>query len=255
VDTIALKLGPFTIHWFGILVAAGFAAGMWTAGRRGVQDGLPRDAIVDMGPWLILGAVAGARLVHVATYWQEAYAARPWAEIFMVQNGGLVFYGGLAGGVLAGLWRVRRRGLPVWKSADALAPGIALGSVLGRLGCFTNGCCHGHATDVPWAVCFPNQHATLGQPVHPAQLYDAALNLALFRLLTRLHARKRFDGQIAALFLVGYAVNRSFVELFRGDYPEAHLLRGLTPAHQVSLAVLATGLFLLWKLPRRPAAK
>jgi phosphatidylglycerol---prolipoprotein diacylglyceryl transferase len=140
------------------------------------------------------------------------------------------------------------------------APSIALGHAFGRFGCFMNGCCYGHATSVPWAVHFPQGHETYPLGVHPTQIYESGLNLILFLGLAWVFRRKKFDGQVFALYLVGYAALRSFVEIFRGDYSATQLYLGfLTPAHLVSLAILTMGLVLWWKLqehtPRTPRVK
>ncbi len=249
------KLGPFPIHWYGVLVALGFLAGLWTASRRGLRDGIAAEKIIDAGPWLIVGGIAGARALYVISYWQEKFANGPWTEIFMVQKGGLVFYGGLLGAGAGGLIYVLKNGLPLWKFADTLAPSIALGYVPGRLGCLMNGCCYGQACDWPWALHFPAGHDTHGHGVHPTQIYDSLLNLALYFALAWWYRRKEFDGQVFAAYLMGYAFTRSVVEMFRGDYP-AHYLGGwATPAHLISFAILATGAVLFWKLPRRSANK
>ena len=139
--------------------------------------------------------------------------------------------------------------MPLWKLADVLAPSIALGYVFGRLGCLMNGCCFGRACDLPWAVHFPADHETHGAGAHPTQLYEAALNLALYAALAWLFRRRKFDGQVFATYLVSYALVRSFVEMFRGDYP-AYTLGFITPAHWVSAGLLAAGVWLFVKLPR-----
>ena len=252
---IAFEIGPFPVQWYGVFVALGFLAGLWTASRRGVRDGLHPEKIMDAGPWLILGAIIGARTLYVISYWREKFADEPFAEIFMVQHGGLVFYGGLIGAIAGGLIYAFKNKLPVWKFADVLAPSIALGYVPGRLGCLMNGCCFGRACELPWAIHFPKEHETHGVGIHPTQLYDALLNLALYLALAWLYRRKKFDGQVFGAYLVAYAFTRSFVELFRGDYP-AHYLGGwATPAHLISFATLAAGTLLLWKLPRPSGTK
>jgi phosphatidylglycerol:prolipoprotein diacylglycerol transferase len=115
-----------------------------------------------------------------------------------------------------------------------------------------NGCCHGRACNLPWAIHFPADHPTHGAGVHPTQLYEAALNLLLYATLAALYPRKRFDGQVFAGYLTAYALLRSFVELFRGDY-STRTFGILTPAHWVSVGILGAGLVLWWKLPRHPA--
>jgi phosphatidylglycerol:prolipoprotein diacylglycerol transferase len=254
VHRIAFELGSFSIHWYGVLVATGFLAGLWTASRRGLRDGIHPERIADLGVWLIVGSLVGARTLYVVSYWQDSFAGKPWTEIFMVRHGGLVFYGGLIGASAATLIYVWRKRLPLWKIADALAPSIALGYVPGRIGCLMNGCCYGKPTDLPWAIHFPGEHETGGGGVHPTQIYDSLLNLILYAALAWLYRRKRFDGQIFASYLIGYALTRSFVELLRGDYGARYLGGWATPAHLISLATLAAGLILFWKLPR-PAPK
>jgi len=235
-------------------VALGFLTGLWTASRRGLRDGVPAERIVDLGPWLIVGTILGARTLYVVSYWHEFFEGRPVAEIFMVWKGGLVYYGGLVGAGLACIVYCRLKKLVLWKIADILAPSIALGYVFGRIGCLLNGCCYGRACNLPWAIRFPpgNPLNPPTYPVHPTEIYDSLLNLGLYVFLAWLYRGKKFNGQVFGVYLVSYAVLRSFVEMFRGDYPEyQHYLGGwATPAHLVSVLVLALGLILLALLPR-----
>ena len=265
VHPIAVKLGPLPIHWYGVMVALGFLAGLWTASRRGLRDGIAAEKILDLGPWLILGAILGARTLYVTSYWREQFAGKPIWEVFMIQHGGLVFYGGLMGASLACILYVRLKKLPLWKVADVLAPSIALGYVFGRIGCLMYGCCYGRVCHLPWAVRFPpgslafdqqraegtlDPSATQSLPVHPTQIYESLLNLGLYVALEYLYHRKKFDGQVFATYLVCYAVLRSFVEMFRGDYPQLYLGGWATPAHLVSIMILVAGLILLRVLSR-----
>ena len=256
---IAFSFGALVIHWYGVLVATGFIAGLWTASRRGVRDGIAPDRIMDLGPWIIVGAILGARTLYVVSYWQQDFAGQPIWEIFMIQHGGLVFYGGLIGATAAGILYARLKRLPVWKVADIVSPSIALGYVFGRLGCLMNGCCYGRACSLPWAIHFnpaPDaqghqiEHPTHGLPVHPTEIYDSVLNLIFYLFLSWLYRRKKFDGQIFATYLIGYAFLRSFVEYFRGDYPVYYFGGWATPAQLVSVGIVTGGLLLFWLLPR-----
>ena len=252
---IAFQLGSFSVHSYGVLMALAFLAGLWTASRRARRDGITPDKILDIGPWLIVGAIAGARLFYVATYWdtlmdRPLFPQAPWTEIFMVQRGGLVYYGGLIGAALACILFARIKQLPLWKLADILAPSIALGYVFGRIGCLLNGCCYGRVCNLPWAIHFPPGHETYPNGVHPTEVYDSLLNLLLYAALAWLYRRKKFDGQVFAVYLLCYALTRSFVEMFRGDYTSAHLHDGLTPAHLISIGIFAAGLALIRLLPR-----
>jgi len=257
---IAFNLGPLTVRWYGVMVALAFLVGLWTASRRAPRDGVSGERIVDAGIWILIGAIIGARFLYVVSYWDRLFDKpllpnAPWTEVFMVHRGGVVFYGGLIGASLTCIIYSRVAKLPLWKLADIFAPSIALGYVFGRIGCFLNGCCHGRVCELPWAVQYPNQsdiwklHFESGlatangksAPVHPTQIYDSLLNLALFAGLAWLFRRKKFDGQVFAIYLLCYAVTRSIVEMFRGDYAAAQIRGGLTPAHLISIGIFLTG--------------
>jgi len=256
VHPIAFKLGSLTVHWFGVMIALAFLTGMWTAVRRAPRAGIAGEYIADLVvPWLLLGGVLGARLLYIATYWHDSFASQPWWEVFMIQRGGLVFYGGLIGASLAVIFFARWKKIPLWKLADVLTPSIPLGSMFGRLGCFMNGCCFGRNCDLPWALRFPADHSTGGLPVHPTQIYDALLNLALYLGLAWLYRRRKFNGQVFAVYLLCYAVTRSIADAFRGDYNDAHLHGGFTPAHLVGLVIFGVGLAFYLILSRRVAEK
>jgi phosphatidylglycerol:prolipoprotein diacylglycerol transferase len=259
VHPIALHVGAFTITWYGVMVATGFLAGFWAAARRAPRAGLTGETVLDFAPWLIVGGIVGGRALYVVSYWREQFAGEPWWEIFMVHHGGLVFYGGLIGASLACILRVRLRKLMLWRVADVFAPSIALGYVFGRIGCLLNGCCFGRACELPWAVTYPAGHPThsvgeAGPALHPVQVYDSLMNLALFLALEWLFRRRKFDGQVFATYLLGFALTRSVAELFRGDYTPAHLYGGLTPGHLVSIAIFAVGL-VFFSLLRRTAKR
>ncbi len=205
----------------------------------------------------MVGGIIGARLAYVITYWKDEFAGQPLSEIFAIWHGGLVFYGGFIGATVAAMIYLRWKKLPLWKIADVLAPSIALGSVFGRTGCLLNGCCYGRASDLPWAISFPadNPLHPPTTPVHPTEIYDALLNLGLYFFLAWLFRRKKFDGQIFATFLLCYAVTRSFVEYFRGDYTDLHYHFGLTPAQWISVPIFVAGLALAAILSRRNPPK
>ncbi|MBT6660233.1 MAG: prolipoprotein diacylglyceryl transferase [Verrucomicrobia bacterium] len=264
-DPIAFKIGGFAIYWYGILVAGGFMAGLWTASRRCVLDKLDGKAISDLGVGIIIAGMLGARAMHVVTYWDALYAGKPLWQVLDFRGGGLVFYGGFIGAALAVILYTRFHGKqPLWKIADAFAPSIPLGHALGRLGCLMYGCCFGAACDLPWAVQFPAYspaYDALGQApgdaahsvhVHPTQIYSVLLNAALYGGLVWLYRRKRFDGQVFAVYLVGYSLNRFAVEFFRGDYPAEQLWLGwMKPGQQLSLFLVPIGIALFVAMRRR----
>jgi phosphatidylglycerol:prolipoprotein diacylglycerol transferase len=277
VHPIAFNLGSLPIRWYGVMMALAFFAGLWTAMRRARLANVSADVIADVTLWLMAGSIIGARFVYVTTYWKQEFTDQPFREVFMIQHGGLVFYGGLIGAAIAGAIYLHWKKLQVWKIADILAPSIALGSVFGRIGCLFNGCCYGRACDLPWAIRFPSGHETRGVPVHPTEIYDALLNFILYLVLAWLFRRawapkiedgkskmeKGFSpssvrpaGQIFALYLVGYAICRFIVEFFRGDYPPDHIHAGLfTSAQILSGPILLAGVALWFWFARRPQTK
>lgn len=207
---------------------------------------------MDFAPWLIVGIIVGARVLHVISYWDEEYAGQSWTAVFMIQRGGLVFYGGLIGASLTTILYTRLKKIPLWKFADVLAPSIALGHAFGRIGCLMTGCCYGKECSLPWAIHFPVGHAThpSGSPalsVHPTQLYESALNFILYFFLSWMFRRKKFDGQIFGIYLLCYAGLRSFVELFRADYSVSeYFFHGkISPGQFVSIGIFVAGLLLL----------
>lgn len=256
---ILFQLGGFSLHTFGLLVALAFMAGLWAGGKNAVRAGLKAEVIHDLAWWLILGGLVGARALYVVSYWERDFAGKPFGEIFAIWHGGLVYYGGLIGATLAGVAKLWRLKLPIWTVADCLAPGVALGHVFGRLGCLMNGCCYGRPTDAAWAIRYPRGHETFpmtalnATTVHPAQIYEALLNLAFFGALMWLFRRRRFEGQVFATYLIGYAVIRTVAELFRGDYSEksAPLAGVFTPGQTTSAVILALGISLWWALRAR----
>lgn len=251
------------------MIALAFLFGLWTATLRARREKIPADKIADVTLWLMVGAILGARFVYVTTYWREEFAGQPLWAIFAIWQGGLVYYGGLIGAIIAGVIYIRRKKLPLWKTADVLAPSIALGSFFGRAGCLLNGCCYGKPTNLPWAIQFPNGSAPWEQqfnegliganspslPVHPTEIYDGLLNFCLYLFLAWLFRRKKFDGQIFATYLICYAVIRGVVEIYRGDYTNLHYHLGLTPAQWIGVPIFIAGLSLAAVLSRRSSVK
>ncbi len=214
-----LHLGPFVIHTYGFFFALAILAGITLAEHLHRRDGGQPGTFADLGLMVILGVLIGARTLFIIVNWKY-FLDNP-AEIPMIWRGGLVFYGGLIGGALAFMAAVRLKGLQLWRSADTLAPALALGHAIGRLGCFFAGSCYGKPTDLPWAVTYTDPRSLagdmLGVPVHPTQLYSSAALLVLTVVLMKVRSRKVFDGQIIALYGLLYGTWRFFIEFLRGD--------------------------------------
>jgi phosphatidylglycerol:prolipoprotein diacylglycerol transferase len=250
-----LTIGPLTIHTYGLMVALGIVSGVGLAEylhRR--SDGEP-GRIIDMSLIIVLAGLIGARVLFILIN-LEYFSINP-LEMVMLWRGGLVFYGGLAGGILALLGCVRFYHLSLWPILDLGAVAIALGHGLGRLGCFTAGCCYGRVSDLPWAVTFTDPRClaveVLDQSVHPAQLYSFFFLMGLTVFLVWLEPRKRFAGQGAAFYLIFYGLFRFGVEFFRSDPRGTFNLLGadLATSQWISVAAVAAGICIYFVLSRR----
>lgn len=260
---ILLDFGHFPLHTYGFLLALAFLTALWFTARAAGREGIDKAVVYDLGVYIAVSALLGAKLLFLVTEYRY-YASHP-GEILSLatlRSGG-VYYGGFILAAIAGIWMSWRKGLPVWKVADLCAPGIALGQAIGRLGCFSAGCCYGKPASPAWGIVFgdPYSHQVVGVPLevplHPAQLYQAAANLALFGLLWLSLSRKRFDGQVFILYLVGYAASRFVIEFFRGDAGRGFVFGGLLSTSQfigLLLFPAAAVLFLVLRQRHRAAS-
>lgn len=246
----AFTILGITVYWYGILAATGFMVAFIAAGRRARLEGMTADTVMNLAPWIIIGAIVGARLLYVITFWEEEFANRPLLDVFRLRRSGLVYYGGLIGASLGTIIYARKNKIHLWKLADVMAPSIALGHAFGRIGCLMTGCCYGTPTDLPWAIHFPKDHWTRGIGVHPTQIYESALNFLLYFGLAWLFRRKTFNGQVFAAYLIGYAFLRAVVETFRGDYEKPFLIGIATPGQTVSIVIMILGVG-LWVLNKK----
>src|SRR5689334_3276874 len=160
-----LELGPITVYTYGVLLAAAYLLGLKLAMVRAHQRGLDANRVLDLGIYIIISALIGAKLLLLVTDYRS-FTADPRELLTLARSGG-VFYGGLILAVIVALWYIRRVGLPLWTTCDVFAPGIALGHIIGRFGCFFAGCCYGRETHVPWAITFHDTFAAanVGTPL------------------------------------------------------------------------------------------
>lgn len=255
IDLGAWTLGPIPIRLYGLMIGIGFLLAIWLASRQAKKEGIDPERVLDMGIYLLLAAIVGSRLLYVAISWQE-FQAKP-LDVFAIWKGGLVFYGGLIGAVAVGIWYVRRHQLPVWKTADILAPYIALGHMFGRFGCFFAGCCYGAPTLSSLGIIFndPRSLAPLGIALYPTQLFEAGGEFMNFLLLLMLYRHKKFDGQVFWLYPALYSMLRFVVEFFRGDAARGIWFGGVISTSQIIAVLMFCGsLFMLWWLGRRATA-
>ncbi len=218
---ILFEIRGFPVYSYGVLLAAAYLIGLQFALVRARARGLKPDQVMDLGIWIIISALAGAKLMLLVTDFDSFSSPADWMKL--MRSAG-VFYGGLIAAVVVALWYLWRHRMPVWTVTDVFAPGIALGHVIGRVGCLLAGCCFGRPTDVPWAITFQSEYARLNVgtpinvPLHPTQLYEAAAELLIlgFLLVTERRGRQ-FAGRTFWGYLLLYGVSRFIIEIYRGD--------------------------------------
>jgi len=250
-DPVAIEIGPLVVRWYALAFIAGLLAG-WgymVALLRRPPDTMTAQQVGDFFSWAIIGVIAGGRLGFVGFYQPEHFLANP-AQILAVWNGGMSFHGGLLGVMAAIILYARKYDIRILSLADLVAAAAPIGLFLGRLANFINGELFGRATDVPWAVVFPDG-GDVGR--HPSQLYEAGLEglllfLVLFALARYAGARYR-PGLLTGVFLLGYGAARTFVEFFR--QPDTYvgdggfLLWGSTIGQWLSTPIAVAGLALI----------
>jgi phosphatidylglycerol:prolipoprotein diacylglycerol transferase len=253
---VLFDLGPLTVYTYGLLLAAAYLLGLKVAMVRAARRGLDSARILDLGIYIIIAALVGAKLLLLVTDFRT-FAGDP-RELLMLARSGGVFYGGLILAVAVALWYIRRIGLPLWTTCDAFAPGIALGHVVGRFGCFFAGCCYGRPTSVPWAITFTNPLAAanvgtpLGVPLHPTQLYEAGAEFAILLVLLASERRGRvYPGRTFWLYMLLYAVSRFIIEFFRGD--ERGMVGIFSTSQFISILLAPLAVAMLVYLAKRPS--
>jgi phosphatidylglycerol---prolipoprotein diacylglyceryl transferase len=250
---ILFRIGSFPVNTYGVFLALAFLCAIFVTVRLAARDGLPKEKIYDLCLWLLLSSLVGSKLLMLFT--EPEYRANPKLlfSLDFLRSGG-VFYGGLIGALLTGFFLMRRWKLPWWKTADACAPGIALGNFFGRQGCFSAGCCWGKPTTLPWGVQFTEAgHEITGVPtgvhLHPTQLYESFAMLIVFFFLLWLHKKKKFSGQVILAYAVIYAMVRFMIEFVRddprGDVLGLTTLTGLSTSQLIGLVVGIGALILL----------
>jgi phosphatidylglycerol:prolipoprotein diacylglycerol transferase len=255
------RIGNFPINTYGVFLALAFLCAILITVRLAARDGLPRERIYDLCLWMLLSSLVGSKLLMLFT--EPEYRDHPGQLLSLdfLRSGG-VFYGGLIGAILAGYLLMRRYQLPWWKTADACAPGIAIGNFFGRQGCFAAGCCWGKPTSLPWGVKFTELgHEITGVPIdtplHPTQLYESFAMLIVFFFLLWLHKHKRFSGQVILTYALVYSVVRFGIEFVRddprGDVFGLTTLTGLSTSQIISL-IVGTGALVLLIIRWRKAA-
>jgi phosphatidylglycerol:prolipoprotein diacylglycerol transferase len=257
------RIGDFAVTTFGLMMFLSFVTGAWILGKQLERYGQPRELAWDVLAWVAVGGIIGAKVYYLALHPDEV-AANFWRAIF--SRGGLVWYGGLIGGVIAYYVQVSKRKLPVAVMFDATAPAIALAYGVGRMGCFLVGDDYGRYTDGPLGIAFPrgappstagnlraigetNIPATIDNSavvaVHPTQLYEIGLAAIMFAILWRLGAKRGLrSGQLFSVFLALYGIERFFIEFVRAK--SDRFVLGLSTSQIMSIVLLIVAA-ILWQ--------
>ncbi|MBZ4686851.1 MAG: prolipoprotein diacylglyceryl transferase [Clostridiales bacterium] len=229
---LLFSIGPLNIYFFGLMIAIGSLAGIYVAVKEAKRKGLDGEKIFEGCLYALVGGFLGARLMYVFVYNPGYYLANP-VEIIMINKGGLSIHGGILGGALAAIFYFKKSGQHLWKTADALAPGLTLAQAIARVGCDVFG--KVMTTPLPWGIKYN------GNLVHPAQAYEFVLDYFLFFYLWQKRKNPQYDGQIFVHYLIIYAVIRGIVEFARIN---PVIFAPFSVSHVLSAVMIATGIVL-----------
>lgn len=262
------RIGPLTLHAYGLMLTLSFILGLLLALRRAPRRHVAREHVLDLFQIIILAAIVGARILFVVFH-LDLYEDR-WWRVFALWEGGLTLYGGLLLAIAAAWLYLRLRRVPFLVMADVMAPSLGLGIMVTRVGCFLNGCCYGLPTDCPLGVRFPPGSEAaetartllvreqgvspldipLAPAIHPAQLYASLGGALILAILLLLDRRPRRPGFLFAAFLVLYGIHRFVVDQFR-YYEDAMRVLGPSVNQWLSVGLVAAGLLLFAWIRRR----
>ncbi|MBT9177399.1 MAG: Prolipoprotein diacylglyceryl transferase [Firmicutes bacterium] len=241
-DPVAFYVFGLAIRWYGLLITLGMVLGILLAWREVRRQGENADWFLDMILFAVPAGLLGSRLFFVMFNW--SYYAANLPSILNIREGGLAIHGGIFGGVLAGVLYTRYRRVNFWHWADIAAPSLILAQAIGRWGNYFNEEAYGYPTTGPWAMFIAGEYR------HPTFLYESLWNLAVFALLLWMLKRKKFHGQIAAIYAIGYSVGRFWIEALRVD---SLMVGPLRAAQIVSLVLVGAGIAIYYSQSRRSA--
>lgn len=241
---VLFSVGNLTFYTYGLMLGLGFAAGVAVASKRAAAKGLDPDSLFWFFILLLVGGVAGGRILHVAL---NSWYYHDWLSVLDTREGGLSFHGVLVGGILAMAAYARATKTPLGKIADIVAPAVVLGQAIGRIGCFFSGCCYGVETSGTWG--FETRFAPGLR--HPYQLYESVVDLALFFVLMWLSGKVSFEGGLFSYYVLGYSGSRFLLEFFRDN---DSYFAGLSFGQWASLAGVLAGVGMLALSMKRRAA-
>ncbi len=258
--------GGLKVFGYGAMLVLAFIGSTWMATTRARRERLDPDVILDMAFWVFLMGLVGARLFYCIQYWGHGIDSL--LDVVQYWKGGIVYYGGVLGGVLAFFLYRWFRPFPLRPVMDVIAPSIAVGTLFGRLGCFLNGCCFGDRCDLPWAVSFPAPsppwefqvkqqlvaaNSLHSLPLHPTQLYSAIDAFVLLLLLLAYYPLRRRDGEVLGVLMLAYPFTRFLIEYLRND--EGVFFAGLTISQNISVGLFLGGVAYWFWLSRQPLGR
>ena len=217
------KLGPFTIYSYGLMLVLAFLVSSTLACIQAKRQNINPETIFNLSFIVFISGVIGARLFYIIE--NIDYYIKNLLEIFMLQHGGLSWFGGLLLGVFVGILYLKRKKIPVYKILDLVIPFVALGQAIGRIGCLLNGCC-------------------FGKGLIPTQAYSSLLLIFIFVFLRFLQDKSHKDGEIFFLYLVLYSIKRFFIEFWRAD--NTVIFSGLTLFQVLSIIIFLLSLIKLF---------
>jgi phosphatidylglycerol---prolipoprotein diacylglyceryl transferase len=251
VHPILLKIGDLTLYTYGSFVALGFFTALMLSRFFAKKQDIDPQSITDLIFMILVSALIGSRLLYVIINF--SYYRDNLLSIFKLWDGGLVFYGGFIFAIIGSYIFIKIKQLNTWKTADVIAPGIALGHAIGRIGCFFAGCCYGKECAEPWAVTFsnPDSLAPLGVHLHPTQLYSVFSNLCIFFILLFILKIKKFHGQVFFSYLIIYSIFRSYIETYRGDFRGNFFGFPVSVSQGISLLIGIIAILMLFYLHKK----
>ncbi len=237
---ILFKLGPLTFYSYGLMLAVAYLVSSSLAARdaRRIGAKIHPNQVANLFFFTLIGGIVGARIFYIIANW-DFYRVNL-HQILRLDQGGLVWYGGLIGGFLIAAGYLTLKKLPFLETFDLVSPYLALAHSIGRIGCFLNGCCFGKPTHSIFGVYFPNRLI----PIHPTQLYSSVGLFIIFLVLLQWRKRKRFTGEIGLAYLFLYSLGRFGVEFLRGD--SLSVWSGFTLAQLISIPLAVISGALLW---------
>jgi phosphatidylglycerol:prolipoprotein diacylglycerol transferase len=258
---IVFQLGPISLRWYGLLIAAAVLIGLALATRLGRERQIAAPLISDLLPVMVVSSVLGARLYYVLLEWR--HYRQNWQEALAVWHGGIAIHGALLGGLIGTILFCRWRRQPLWPLLDVLVPALALGQAIGRWGNFFNSEAFGLPTNLPWKLMIPLENRPAGfitySTFHPTFLYESLWNLGVCALLLFLFfqgVRRKLSlppGALSCIYLMAYSSGRVWIEGLRMDplclgAEPPFCTGGLRMAQLVSLILIALGGLGLWRL-------